>query len=359
MTDNRYCLILAGGNGSRLWPISRTTKPKQFLDLFGTGRTLLQQTYDRVAQFIDPSHIYISTNVAYLPLVYEQLPEVDDMHILEEPLRRGTLAAVAWGSVFIAKQDPGSILFVTPSDQIILKEEQYRQDVLEGLQFVGENDGLLVMGIAPSRPETGYGYIQTDDDKQLSHDIYRVKSFTEKPDLDFANIFMQEGNFLWNTGLLCFRTRVMLDNLFMLVPEYRQEIPRMMAEAESDDPRLVPESFSVLPNYNMDVSILERSDNVYVQRGHFGWADLGSWASIGKDAPSDADGNVLMGTSAYLYECTGNIIRMPEGHTAVVKGLHDYVIAEEGEFLMICPREDVAAMRRMHTDTKFGDTVKS
>lgn len=356
MVDNKYCLILAGGNGSRLWPISRTVKPKQFLDLFGTGRTLLQQTYDRVAQFIDPSHIYISTNADYMPLVYEQLPEVDDMHILEEPLRRGTLAAVAWGSVFIAKQDAKSVLFVTPSDQIVLKEEQYRQDVLDGMQFVGENDGLLVMGITPSRPETGYGYIQMDDDKPLDGNIFPVKSFTEKPDAEFANIFLQEGNFLWNTGLLCFSTRVMLDNLFMLVPEYRIEIPRMMAEAESSDPKLVPESFNVLPNYNMDVSILERSSQVYVQRGHFGWADIGTWASIGEDAPSDAEGNVLLDTSAFLYECSGNIIRLPKGHTAVVKGLHDYVIAEEGEFLMICPRQDIAAMRRMHTDTKFGDS---
>ena len=355
MADNKYCLILAGGNGSRLWPISRTVKPKQFLDLFGTGRTLLQQTYDRVAKFIDPEHIYVSTNVAYLPLVYEQLPEVDDMHILEEPLRRGTLAAVAWGSVFIAKQDMQSTLFVTPSDQIILNEEQYRKDVLDGLKFASENDGLLVMGITPSRPETGYGYIQMNDDKPLSGDIFPVKSFTEKPDAEFANIFLQEGTFLWNTGLLCFGTRVMLDNLFMLVPEYRMEIPKMMAEAESDDPKLVPESFNKLPHYNMDVSILERSEHVYVQRGHFGWADIGTWASIGKDVPGDNEGNVLLNTNAYLYECSGNIIRLPDGHTAVVKGLKDYVVAEEGEFLMICPRQDIAAMRRMHTDTKFGE----
>ena len=354
MADNKYCLILAGGNGSRLWPISRTTKPKQFLDLFGTGRTLLQQTYDRMAQFIDPSHIYVSTNYDYLPLVYEQLPEVDDMHILEEPLRRGTLAAVAWGSVFIAKQDPQSVLFVTPSDQLILREEQFRQDVLAGLDFVCQNDGLLVMGITPSRPETGYGYIQIDYEKPLSGDIFSVKSFTEKPDAEFANIFMQEGNFLWNTGLLCFSTRVMLDNLFMLVPEYRVEIPRMMAEAESSNPKLVPEFFSVLPNYNMDVSILERSSQVYVQRGHFGWADIGTWASIGKDVPGDAEGNVLLNTEAYLYECSDNVIRLPKGRTAVIKGLNDYVVAEEGEILMICPRQDIAAMRRMHTDTKFG-----
>ncbi len=355
MADNKYCIILAGGNGSRLWPISRTVKPKQFLDLFGTGRTLLQQTYDRVAQFIDPSHIYVSTNVAYLPLVYEQLPEVDDMHILEEPLRRGTLAAVAWGSVFVAKQDPQATLFVTPSDQIILKEETYRQDVLAGLEFVGKNEGLLVMGITPSRPETGYGYIQMDDEKPLSGDIFPVKSFTEKPNHEFANIFMQEGNFLWNTGLLCFSSHVMLDILFMLVPEYRVEIPRMMAEAENNDPKLVPECFSMLPNYNMDISILERSSQVYVQRGHFGWADIGTWASIGKDVPADDKGNVMLDSEALLYECSGNVIRLPKGRTAVIKDLHDYVVAEEGEILMICPREDVAAMRRMHTDTKFGD----
>lgn len=355
MADNRYCLILAGGNGSRLWPISRTVKPKQFLDLFGTGRTLLQQTYDRVARFIDKEHIYVSTNVAYLPIVHEQLPDVDDVHILEEPVRRGTLAPVAWGSVFISKKDPQATLFVTPSDQIILEEEQFRQDVLEGLQFVGEKDGLLVLGITPSRPETGYGYIQVNDDEPLSHDIFPVKSFTEKPNAEFANIFMQEGNFLWNTGLLCFKTSVMLENLFNLVPEYRVEIPRMMADAESTDAKLVPESFNVLPNYNMDVSILERSGQVYVQRGHFGWADIGTWSNIGADVPADAEGNVLLNTDAYLYECSGNVIRLPEGHTAVVKGLHDYVVAEEGEFLMICPRQDIAAMRRMHTDTKFGD----
>ena len=148
----------------------------------------------------------------------------------------------------------------------------------------------------------------------------------------------------------------MLDNLFMLIHEYRLEIPRLMAEAESNDPKLVPENFNVLPNRNMDVSILERSEHVYVQRGHFGWADIGTWASIGKDLPANDEGNILLNTDAHLYECSGNIVRLPEGRTAVIKGLKDYVVAEEGEILMICPRQDVAAMRRMHTDTKFGDS---
>ncbi len=353
MNNHDYCLILAGGNGSRLWPVSRSHRPKQFLDFFGTGRSLLQQTFDRVSQFMDLDHIYVSTNVDYLPIVYEQLPQLDDEHILEEPLRRGTLASVAWGTVVIAKRDPQACLFVTPADQLILNEPVFQHDVTDALRFAAKREGILVTGIAPTRPETGYGYIQLDDDRQIAPGIFSVKSFTEKPDSNFAKIFMQEGNFLWNTGIISYHVEVMLSNLYQLVPEYQLEIPRMMAEAETADPCLVPEFFSSLPNLGVDLSILERCCQVYVQQGHFGWTDIGTWASLYDDAPSDGDGNVLLNTSAYLYGCRDNVIRLPKGRTAVVKGLQDYVIAEEGEILMICPRGDVAAMRRMHTDTKF------
>lgn len=351
--DNRYCLILAGGNGSRLWPVSRTTLPKQFMDFFGTGRTMLQHTYDRVARFIKPDHIYISTNVQYLPLIHQQLPQVDDEQILEEPVRRGTLASVAWGTVVIAKANPHANVFVTPADHVILNEDVYQEDILKALRFVQDRQGLLVTGIRPSRTETGYGYIQMDDRHEVEKDIYPVKSFTEKPNAEFAEMFIQEGDFLWNSGLFSFNVNVMLSNLFSLVPEYQVEIPRMMAEAEHASPTLVPEFFNSLPNRNVDVSILERSDQVYVQQGHFGWADMGTWASLYDDAPADAKGNVLLNTKAFLYDCADNIIRLPDGRTAVVKGLNDYVIAEEGEILMICPRKDVTAMRKMHIDTKF------
>ena len=352
MTKKNYCLILAGGIGQRLWPVSRSTRPKQFLDLFGTGRTLLQQTYDRLARFIDPENIFVSTNLQYLPLVYEQLPQVDDMHILEEPLRRGTLASVVWGMAMITKRDPKARVLVTPSDQLILQEADYENNMLDGLDFVGNEGSLLVMGVKASRPETGYGYIQRGDEIN-EKGISKVKTFSEKPSHEFAEMFVKDGGFLWNTGLQAFRADVFLDTLCRIVPEYQLGIPRLMADAESGDARLVPEVFQMLPNLSLAVGILERADNVYVKECSFGWADIGTWTSIHDDCPADNQGNVLMDTKAYLYECTDNVIRLPQGRIAVVKGLKDYVIAEEGEILMICPREDAATMRRMHTDTKF------
>lgn len=352
MKSQNYCLILAGGIGQRLWPVSRSMKPKQFLDFFGTGRTLLQQTYDRVSQVVDPQNIYISTNVQYLPLIYEQLPQVDDMHILEEPLRRGTLASVVWGMSMIIKRNPKASVLVTPSDQLVLQQDVYIRDVLDGLEFVASHDCLVVMGEKATRPEINYGYIQKGEetDKQ---GISKVKTFTEKPAMEFAKTFVRDGGFLWNTGLHVFRANVLLDTVCRLMPEYQLAIPRLMADAECDDAKLVPETFQMLPNLSMAVGLLERADNVYVKECSFGWADIGTWTSLHDDCPSDTDGNVLMNTKAYLYDCRDNVIRLPQGKIAVVKGLQDYVIAQEGEILMICPREDVAAMRKMHTDTKF------
>lgn len=352
MNSKNYCLILAGGIGQRLWPVSRSSKPKQFLDFFGTGRTLLRQTYDRVVRFIEPDNIYVSTNLQYLPLVYEQLPEVDDMHILEEPLRRGTMASVAWGMAMITKRDARARVLVTPADHLILSEEDYAADMLDGLEFVDGQGEMLVMGVRASRPETGYGYIQKGDETGRKG-ISRVKTFSEKPAREFAEMFVRDGDFLWNTGLHVFRADVFLDTVCRLVPEYQMAIPRMMADAESDDPRLVPEVFQNLPNLGLAVGLLERADNVCVKECDFGWADLGTWTSIHDDLPSDENGNVMLDTKVYLYDCNDNVIRLPEGRMAVIKGLRDYVVAEEGEILMICPREDVATMRRMHTDTKF------
>lgn len=346
MKDNHnYCLILAGGVGSRLWPVSRGSRPKQFMDIFGTGRTLLQQTYDRVSRFFPTDNIYVSTNVRYLPLVYEQLPGVDDVHILEEPLRRGTLASVAWGSVVIGKRDADARVFVSPADQLIMDEQRYRQDVLRGLDFVSTHDEVLVLGIRPTRPDTGYGYIQSGDEMS-EKGIFRIKTFTEKPERSFAEMFVAEGNFLWNTGLHLFRSASFVRNLYSLIPEYQIAIPRMMADAESDDPKLVPEFFKMLPNLSLDMGVLERLDSVCVMECGFGWVDLGTWDSIGEESEHDQMGNVALDTKAQLVDCSGNIIRLPRGRRLIMKGLHDFVVLEEGDVLMICPKEDAVRIAR-------------
>jgi len=348
-SNPNYCLILAGGIGSRLWPVSRRSKPKQFLDLFGSGKTLLQQTYERYAQFMDPSHIYISTNVDYMPLVYEQLPQVDDHHILEEPLFRGTLASVAWGTVVIAKENPKANIIVTPTDHLIINEEKFHEDVEHTMDFVSRNDALVVMGVRPTRPESGYGYIQMSEDV-VENEYFRVKSFTEKPERQFAEIFMQDGGFLWNAGLFCFNVNVMLSTLYKLVPEYQIEIPKMMADAEMAEPKFLPEFFSVLPKLSIDRTIIEHGGNVYVHGCHFGWADLGTWGTLSSDLErTDEEGNYVMETPVLLSNCKDNVVNLPEGRKAVIEGLENYLVAEQGDVLLICPK-DPATVRRLMND---------
>ncbi len=344
-TSDHYCLILAGGIGSRLWPVSRKSMPKQFLDLFGVGRTLLQQTYDRFARFLPANHIYVSTNVDYLPLVYEQLPQIDDEHILEEPLRRGTLASAAWGTVVIAKANPKASVILSPADQLIRNEDAFADDVLHSLDFVSRQDSLVVMGVQPTRAETDYGYIQLGDDV-TEGDFYKVKSFTEKPELRFAQMFKDDGGFLWNTGLFAFNIKVMLTTIYRLVPEYQLEIPKMMADAETADPKFLPEFFSVLPNLSIDLGIMERSNDVFVHKCHFGWADLGTWATLKVGA--DKEGNVSLNTPTVLHQCKGNVISLPKGRIAIVEGLEDFLIAEQGDVLLVCPKSRATVRRLMN-----------
>ncbi len=353
-----YCVILAGGIGSRLWPVSRADKPKQFLDLFGSGRTLLQQTYDRFAQIIPTDHIYISTNKQYIGLVHEQIPQIPDEQILAEPIRRNTLPCAAWATSKIATICPDANIVVSPADQLILHEEKFRENILQGLNFVADTDGILTMGIKPTRPDTGYGYIQVEEDV-TEGSFSRVKSFTEKPGYDFAKMFMESGEFYWNTGLFLWNANVLLRTLNQLAPEYIHQITTQAEIEHKGLNEYIPECFSTLPNLSLDFAVLERCEKVYVQIGGFGWADLGNWWSIHDDASCDEQGNVLLDSEAMLYNSKGNVIRMPKGRIAVIDGLNEFVVAEEGNVLMICPKSDVGAMRRMITDAqmKLGDEL--
>lgn len=349
-TNQDYCLILAGGIGSRLWPMSTDGCPKQFQDIFGTGRTLLQQTYDRFLRFVQPDHIYITTSQEHLHLVEEQLPDMAPSQIIVEPIRRGTLASVALGSLIIAaKRDAQANVICSPADQWITDETAFQSDVRAGLDFVASANALLTMGLRPTRPETEYGYIQMGD--EIAPGFSKVKSFTEKPARDYAEMFIQTGEFLWNVGLFMFNVQVMLRQLTKQVPAYEVELPRMMAGLSQSDTRPVPEFFASLPNLNIDYGVLEGNENVYVQQAHFGWADIGTWNSLHIDAPTDDKDNLVLDTQSILYNSEGNIIRLPKGHLAVVSGLKDFVVAEENGVLMICPKSDAAMMRRLRIES--------
>lgn len=362
--DNNFCLILAGGVGSRLWPISRERKPKQFLDFGGTGRTLLQETYDRFITFIRPENIFVSTQQSFVHYVAQQLPVLKPSQILAEPIRRGTLAPVTWATSAICRMCPDARVVVSPSDQIIYDLPAFRDDISRGLDFAGANDGVVSMGVPPTRPETAYGYIQLGDLLDTEARIHAVKTFTEKPDANFAQMFMQSGEFLWNTGLFVFGAHYMLHNIVKHVPEYRDEFPEMADLGSTAATDTVPRNYSALPNLSMEYAVLEHTNHNYVQRCKFGWADLGSWNSISTDItlshatrrnrPSsdvkvDGRSNVTMHSEALFDNASGNIVRLPEGKVAVVSGLNDFVIAEADDVIMICPKNDPAAMRRLQT----------
>lgn len=354
-----YCLILAGGTGSRLWPLSQNDKPKQFLDIFGTGRTLLQQTYDRFCSFMKPENIFISTCEQYVQLVEEQLPQVPRSQIIAEPLRRGTLASVAVGSLIIAaRRNVQANIVCSPADQWITNEEAFSRDITLGLNEVNRQGILLTMGLVPTMPNTDYGYIQMGD--SIQEDLFKVKSFTEKPSKEYAEMFVQTGEFLWNVGLFLFNVQTILRTLIKKVPEYQVELPRMMAELSHMQEQSVPELFSMLPNLNIDMGVLEGNNDVCVQKAHFGWADLGSWDDMHVSTDTeesvcqaDEANNLLLNTEAHLYECEDNTVRLPQGTVALICGLKNYVVAEENGILMICPKDNKSMMRRMRTDVSL------
>ena len=361
---NNYCVILAGGVGSRLWPVSRSHQPKQFLDIPGSGRTLLQQTYDRFIRFIKPENIFVSTQESYLQMLEAQLPQLPRQQMLLEPVRRGTLAPVAWATSAIAHLCPDAAIVVTPADQEISNLEAFEKDILHGLEFAHSHQGVVNMGVRPTRPETGYGYVQVGEPVEGEERIMKTKTFTEKPDESFARLFMESGEFYWNTGLFVFGATYMMENIIKHVPEYRDEFPELADLSTTASTEVVPQYYDALPMLSLEHAVLEHTGHSYIMPCRFGWADVGSWLSVGEDAvagvggntpqpPTDVkvDGreNVTIHCEALFDNAAGNIVRLPSGRQAMISGLDGFVIAEEGGVLMICPKGDDAAMRRLHT----------
>lgn len=347
--NNNYCVILAGGKGRRLWPCSRSNYPKQFIDFFGVGRTQLQQTFDRMAKIVPADHIYINTNEEYVNLVKEQLPEVSADNILAEPIHRNTAPSMAWTNHRISMMNPNACIIATPSDQAIFNEEAFRKNVLEGLAFVAENNHFLTMGVKPTRPEPGYGYIQMGD--VYSDNIYQVQSFTEKPERDFAKVFVESGEFYWNTGLFVSNVNYLRECFSKILPpvlrDYDKKYPEFSVETEN---AYMKESFSSYPNISVDFGILEKPSNVCVMRCDFGWADLGTWHSIYEAMQKGEDDNVIVDSDVLMENCYNTVVKVPKGKLAVLNGLDGFIVAESDNVLLVCKKEDSSALVRKYVN---------
>ena len=359
MTNNNYCIILAGGKGRRLWPCSRESYPKQFLDFFSTGRTLLQCTCDRIAKLIPIEHIYVCTNKSYAAIVHEQLPALPETNILPEPIFRDTAASVAWATYRILHDNREARLVVMPSDQTVFKEEIFLDNISAGLDIVGSHTGcLLSMGVKPTRPEPGYGYIQAGTTTPRPN-VFKVKSFTEKPERQFARMFMKSGEFYWNTGIFIANARHMRECLIKIFPPVMRGIEDVGKEINIDEElEYINANYPALPNLSIDFGILEKSDNVYVMLCDFGWADLGTWHSIYEGMSKGVGDNVVIGNKVLVEGSHNNIIKVPDDHVAVINGLDGYIVAEKGNVLLICKKGDSSALIRKYINEvqiKYGD----
>lgn len=355
---HRYCVIMCGGVGSRFWPFSRTDMPKQFLDFFGTGRSLLQLTYDRMLPIVDPDNIILVTNSAYRDIIRRQLPDVRESNILCEPARRNTSPCVCWGAHHIYALDPEASIVTLPSDHLILREEEFRTTILEGLSFIEGGDRLLTVGLKPSFPHTGYGYIQLGNKVEDCSDIMKVKSFTEKPNTEMAKLFLSTGEFYWNSGMFLWRA----DSILKAFAKYAPETAAIFDAGEKfygtpEETGFIDKVFPNAPAISIDYAIMEKASNVYVKTADLGWSDLGSWKALYDCSPKNREGNVTQNCNVLEHECENTIFAVEGDKIVVAAGLKDYIVADTGKALLIYPIAEEQRIRQVVNDVKsrFGE----
>ena len=354
-SKHNFCMIMAGGIGARFWPMSRTTHPKQFIDILGTGETLIQQTYNRLKRVCPKENIYIVTNEIYQSLVMRQIPEMASAQILLEPSRRNTAPCIAYANYCILARDPEARIVVAPSDHIILKEDIFIENLEAALDAAAEHDWLLTLGIRPSRPDTGYGYIQYVEGKK---DVYpkekhikKVKTFTEKPNLELAETFLKCGDFLWNAGIFIWSLKTIMKAFEKHLPDvdvlFKEGIGKYGTKEEK---AFIAGTYTVCKSISVDYGLMEPAENVYVLAADFGWSDLGTWGSLYENRPKDDLGNTVVGRNVMLYDSSNCIVNMPKDKLVVLEGLNDYIVVESDNVLLVCRKTDEQQIRQFVND---------
>jgi mannose-1-phosphate guanylyltransferase len=358
MENNNYCVIMAGGIGSRFWPLSTAERPKQFLDILGVGRSLLQLTYDRYKKIFPSENFLIVTSEKYKDKVLKHLPELNEDQVLCEPLRRNTAPCIAYATYRILSKCKNAKIVVAPSDHLICKEDEFITEINKGLDFVTENDALLTLGIHPSRPETGYGYIQISEKEKFKNyaNLCKVKTFTEKPDKKMAEVFVDTGEFFWNSGIFIWSAKTILKAF----EEHLPEVNNLFARGKdffntTDENNFINKTYSECPNISIDYGIMEKAGNVNVLCADFGWSDLGTWGSLYENHELDEEGNAVKGKKIFLYNTSGSIVNLPDNKTAVIQGLDGYIITESDNTLLICKKEDEQQIRKFVADVNLSE----
>ncbi|MFD2516164.1 mannose-1-phosphate guanylyltransferase [Pontibacter locisalis] len=350
MDKNTYVVIMAGGIGSRFWPFSRTNYPKQFHDVLGIGESMLQMTAKRFENICPPENIYIVTNKDYKELVKQQLPFLDDNQILLEPIGRNTAPCIAYASYKIAQLNPDANLVVTPSDHVVLKQEVFTEVIQEAVAAADKDDVLITLGITPSRPDTGYGYIQYINDE--AQHIKKVKTFTEKPNLELAQMFLESGDFVWNSGIFIWSVKSILNAFRQQLPEISEIFEEGASSLNTpSEQNFITRAYSHCRNVSIDYGIMEKVDNVYVLLADIGWSDLGTWNSLYTINDKDDNGNVIDG-QVMLYDTKDCIVKTPKERLVVLQGLEDYIVAEYDNVLMICKKSEEQKVKEFMADAK-------
>ena len=349
---------MAGGVGTRFWPLSRTSMPKQFLDILGNGRSLIQQTFDRFNEICPPENVYVVTSREYKDMVLSHLPELSESQVLLEPRRRNTAPCIQYAMQRIAKINPKANIIVTPSDHLIEKEEEFVRLLKTGLEFTLKNNALLTLGLKPSRPETGYGYIQLLPNSYDHPEIDKVKTFTEKPNIEMARIFYESGDFFWNSGIFIWSLESIQDSFIRNLPDVYElfEEGKEIYGSNAED-EFIDETYEKCRTISIDYGVMEKADNVYVLCADIGWSDLGTWGSLYDHTTKDENGNGIIGDNAITMKSKNCLVNVSSGKKVVVHGLDNFIIVEDNNSILIINKEDEQEIREVveRVSKNFGE----